>query len=178
MPDSSTRLALVSAIAGAILLAIAAIVATATTAIAATSETKIRFIEPENFTDARLNRPAGGADAIVLVTLERHLQQLGNRCLPPGQSLELSIHDIDLAGQVEWWHGPARQTRVLRDVTWPRIKLSYAVQESGQSAGYVPQDLSDLDYLSQNPRLRTESMALPYERAMLNRWFEQQFCNK
>lgn len=172
MHSSSTRLALLSAVASTMLLASAA------SAVAAGGETTVSFIEPERFTDARLNRPAGGADAIVLATVERHLQQLGGRCLPAGQSLELRIHDIDLAGRVEWWHGPSRQTRIMREVTWPRIRLSYALREAGRADSETSQEIRDIDYLSGSPVLRAESTPLPYERAMLTRWFERQFCNR
>lgn len=172
MPYFSKRLVLLLALAGTMPAASAA------SAIASAGETKITFIEPENFTDARLGRASGGADAIVLATLERHLQQLASRCLPAGRSLDIRIHDIDLAGRVEWWHGSSGQTRVMNDVTWPRITLTYAVQEDGQTGRDTLHELSNMAYLSESPFLRAESMPLPYERAMLGQWFEQQFCNK
>lgn len=141
-------------------------------------ETKVSFMEPENFTDARLNRPSGGADRLVLSTMQRHLQQLGERCLPAGETLDIRILDIDLAGQVEWWRGPSGQTRVMREVTWPRIKLSYALQDETQSGKETQQEISDINYLQESPYVRAESTPLPYERAMLTRWFEQKFCRK
>lgn len=180
MPYFSRRLALRLAMAGAMLAANAAssIAIASGSANAPAGETQVIFIEPENFTDARLNRPAGGADTLVLNTIERHLQQLGHRCMAAGRSVHIRIHDIDLAGRIEWWHGPSRQTRVMNEITWPRIKLTYAVRENGQAGQDTPLELSNLAYLSESPFLRAESTPLPYERAMLTRWFEQQFCNK
>lgn len=169
MPYFFKCLALLLAVAGAM---------PAVSAIASAVESKVNFIAPENFTDARLGRTSGGADAVVLATIERHLQQLASRCLPAGRSLDIRIHDIDLAGRVEWWRGSSAQTRVMNDVTWPRIKLTYAVQEDGQTGREILRELSNMAYLSESPFLRAESMPLPYERAMLGRWFEQQFCNK
>ncbi|WP_225984917.1 DUF3016 domain-containing protein [Noviherbaspirillum aerium] len=145
---------------------------------AVAGETKVGFIQPENFTDARLNRQAPGADAIVLATLERHLQQLGSRCLHQGHSLEIRIHDIDLAGQVEWWQGPSRQNRTMREITWPRIMLTYVLQRDGHAAAETQEDIRDIEYLLRSHHLRGESTPLPYERAMLTRWFEQRFCGK
>lgn len=146
--------------------------------ITSASETKVSFIQPENFTDARLDRPSGGADRIVLNTMQRHLQQLGGRCLPAGQALDIRIHDIDLAGQVAWWHGPSGQTRVMSEATWPRIKLAYSLQEGAQSGAETRQELSEINYLMESPYVRAESTPLPYERAMLTRWFEREFCTK
>lgn len=163
------RPALLFTMTGAMLLA---------SAIASAGETRVGFMQPENFTDARLNGYGGGVDAIVMSTMERHLQHLGSACLPAGQALDIRIHDIDLAGRVEWWHGPSGQTRVMREITWPRIKLSHAVREGGQAGEDIYQEISDISYLSESPYLRSDSMPLPYERAMLTRWFERQFCRK
>jgi len=169
MHSPSARSFLELAICGAVLLS---------SPITCAGETKVSFIEPENFTDARLNRPSGGADRIVLSTMERHLQQLGERCLPAGQSLDVRILDIDLAGQVEWWRGTSGQTRVMREVTWPRIKLSYALQEGTRPGAGTQQEISDINYFLESAYVRGESTPLPYERAMLTRWFEQNFCRK
>lgn len=168
MPPSSRPLALLALTAAMLLAGLDA----------AAGETKIGFMQPENFTDARLSRQAPGADAIVLATLERHLQQLGSRCLPQDHSLEFRIHDIDLAGQVEWWQSPSRQTRTMREITWPRITLTYVLQRGGRLAAETQEDIRDIEYLLGSHYVRTESMPLPYERTMLTRWFEQRFCGK
>ena len=43
--------------------------------------------------------------------------------------MKIEVLDIDLAGELEWWHGPY-DIRYLRSYTWPRIKLRYTLKEA------------------------------------------------
>ncbi|MET0961923.1 MAG: DUF3016 domain-containing protein [Noviherbaspirillum sp.] len=145
-------------------------------AAAAAGGVQVRFIDPQHYTDARLDG-YGATDERVLRTLERHLQELGGRCLDAGDTLDIQILDIDLAGQQEWWRrSGARNLRVMRDVTWPRIRLAYALRRADGEIIESRERLSDMNYLWSSAYVRTDSMELPYERAMLSSWFSQSFC--
>lgn len=135
------------------------------------STTEVSFTLPDQFSDARLNRDYGrGADDFVLKDLKAHIEKLGKRYLQPGQTLKMDIRDIDLAGQFEPWRVNFQDVRFMREVTWPRIKLHYSLEQDGKTL--VSRDVTVIDqsylqhgnYYFSNDRLR-------YEKTMLDDWF-------
>jgi hypothetical protein len=139
-------------------------------------EAHIQFVNPQNYTDASIDgmyRP----DPRVLEVIEQHLQGLATRCLLPGQTLNIQVFDIDLAGQYEWWQrAGGHNVRVMRDTTWPRIDLAYTLHASDGNTTEVREQVKDMVYLKGSSFVRTNSAPLPYERAMLDHWFEKWFC--
>jgi hypothetical protein len=143
--------------------------------IAARSEVVVTFTDPERFTDARL-RGGYGAPALApaLDGIARHLAALGARDLPPNQTLTIEVRDIDLAGRFEPWRPLAYDVRYLREITWPRIKLRYVLQQDGNSLMSAEETIADQDYL-RRPSGRFASDPLGYEKAMLDDWFRRRF---
>jgi hypothetical protein len=141
---------------------------------AAESAVAISFHEPGHFTDAALYGGSGDkARAVVLNALRERLNALGGRYFGPGQTLKLDILDVDLAGRYEWWIQP-NGLRVLDDVSWPSIKLSYVLEENGAVLRKGEETVSDLDYLT---RFETAtSDPLWREKAMLSDWFRRRFA--
>lgn len=142
------------------------------------STTEVSFTTPEKYSDARLYRDRGrGADDVVLKDLKAHIEKLGKRYLQPGQTLKVEVRDIDLAGQFEPWRVDFRDVRFMREVTWPRIKLHYSLEEGGKSL--VSRDVTVIDqsylqhgnYYFSNDRLR-------YEKTMLDDWFRWNIAPK
>jgi hypothetical protein len=80
------------------------------------------------------------------------------------------VTDVDLAGRFEWWRPYAYDVRILRDITWPRIKLRYALADGGRTVLSAEEQISDLNYLM-NAGVRSSSDPLKYEKAMLDDWF-------
>ncbi|MGE0447395.1 MAG: DUF3016 domain-containing protein [Vicinamibacterales bacterium] len=145
-------------------------------ALPARAAVDVTFAEPARYSDARLNgnvRP--GADESVLKQLRAHLEALGARYLRDGQVLKVEVLDIDLAGRYEPWRATAYDVRFLRDVTWPRIKLRYALESGGAAVAQGEETLADLGYLS-HPEVRLASDRLGYEKRMLDEWFRARFA--
>lgn len=142
------------------------------------STTEVSFAQPDKYSDARLNRDYGrGADDFVLKDLKAHIEKLGKRYLQPGQTLKMDIRDIDLAGQFEPWRVNFQDVRFMREVTWPRIKLHYSLEQDGKTL--VSRDVTVIDqsylqhgnYYFSNDRLR-------YEKTMLDDWFRWNIAPK
>lgn len=134
----------------------------------------VQFMAPERYTDAG----AYGRDTERhLAVLERHMVKLGTQCLRKGESLELRVLDVDLAGRQEWWRGPAYDLRVTREITWPRIELEYVWRDAaGAVLGQGRERVADMSYLWRSGYVRHDSDELPCEKAMLGDWFERRFC--
>ncbi len=138
----------------------------------AAGKVEVRFIEPEHFSDA-------GRDSIdrdrTLKQLGEYLQHLGER-LPEGQTLQLEVLDVDLAGELRPRPG-GQEIRVLRGgADWPRMKLRYTLAVGGQTLKSGQADLSDMAYLQGPPARDFADTELPYEKRMISKWFEQTFA--
>ncbi len=90
----------------------------------------------------------------------------------PGQELTIEILDVDLAGELRWRH--FGDVRILRPVTWPRIKLRYALTSDGLEVATGEELVSDRSYLMR-PSTRRCHDALRFEKAMLDDWFRRRF---
>lgn len=114
-----------------------------------------------------------------VVEQERHLEQLGAHFkalaarLGDGQLLRIEVRDVDLAGETRLLRRLPDEVRVLRgSVDWPRIELSWSLQEAGRTLASGEDRLSDMNYLMHSARVNT-SEALPYEARMITRWFAE-----
>ncbi|MCO6059952.1 DUF3016 domain-containing protein [Pseudomonas sp. MOB-449] len=157
-------------------LIVLAVLILAPTVLASTTE--VSFTQPEKYSDARLYRDYGrGADDVVLKDLKAHIEKLGTRYLQPGQTLKVDIRDIDLAGQYEPWRVNFRDVRVMREVTWPRIKLHYSVEQDGKTLVSRDATVIDQSYL-QHGNYYFSSDRLRYEKTMLDDWFRWNIAPK
>lgn len=129
------------------------------------------FAHPERFTDVR-DRPLGGvtADDPALVELARYVQSRAAPRLVAGQTLEVTITDIDRAGQFEPRRGPNFDSvRVVRDVTPPRVDLAFRLLAAdGQVVRSGSRQLRDLNFLTRDVELRVDP--LRHEKRLLADW--------
>ncbi len=160
MSRPTTRL---SALAGAALLAAA--IGTPLGAHAA-GQVQVKWIEPEKFADAG----RGGVERErTLQTLSEHLQALGKQ-LSDGQTLDIEVTDVELAGELEPFSRLHHDVRVLRGrADWPRISLRYTLSQGNRTLARGEADLSDPNYLYRSPRLG-QGHALAYEKRLLDDW--------
>jgi hypothetical protein len=106
--------------------------------------------------------------------LEEHLLKL-SEALPKSQTLKIDVTDVDLAGSVH--HGGSRQIRVIKDIYFPRIKLSFQLLNANQSVVLSGEEnLKDMNFLM-GTRLRYRNKTLGYERQLLDDWFDETFEN-
>ena len=131
----------------------------------------VAFEPPERYADVG---PVRDTQA-VQQTLAEHLQALGASQLPAGQTLAVTITDIDLAGEIPLASGRLHDVRVLgRNVDWPRISLRYSLRDGTQLLAEGSDTVSDMAYLMRSARLHHNDR-LPYEQRMLSDWFAKRF---
>ena len=84
------------------------------------------------------------------------------------------VDTVDLAGRLEWWHGP-HDIRYLRSDTWARIKLRYTLKDSGgQTIRSGEDSVSDTSY--QINVITRSGEVMQHEKDMLARWFRSRFA--
>ena len=132
---------------------------------------RVVFVNPETYTDAR---DASGRSDDNLQVLSQHLQRLAQRHLAQGQSLQIELLDVDLAGRLRPFRGGAEVRVVKGSVDAPRISLRYTLQAGGAVLQRGEESLLDLNFMSGYAgNLATEP--LRYEKRMLERWFTARF---
>jgi hypothetical protein len=135
-------------------------------------KTEVVFFEAQNFTDARDSYMGSdaGRDA-TLAQLKDYLVKRATRLLAPGQTLTITITDVDLAGEFEPWRGPEfSDVRIVRDIYPPRINLTFRVTEADgkvvKEGKRVLRDLAFMDRLT----MAFKDDPLRHEKALLDDW--------
>lgn len=140
----------------------------------AAAQVAVRYAAPERFTDAENRWGSGQSLRATLSEMTRILEDLGNRRLGPGESLDITVLDIDLAGYERPGFGTPNGLRVVQDFTPPRIKLAYVLRRGRHVIVSGEDSVSDINFmLTANPRFSTGG--LYYERAVLRDWFARRF---
>ena len=135
---------------------------------------QVVFVQPETFTDA------GDGDREANTSLRAiadYLQWLGQRYLPPEQSLDIEVLDVDLAGKVRSTFRWGIVRVVGKPVDWPRITLRYRLHADGKTLGSGEASIADMAY-SVHLGGYTSLDALSAEKHMLKSWFRGQFAKK
>jgi hypothetical protein len=136
----------------------------------AAGKVEVKFIEPEHFTD--IGR--GGIERErVLTDLSRYLVGLAGK-LPEGQSLQVEVTDIALAGRLR--PTSINDIRVMRGgIDGPRISLRYTLQDQTHVLKAGTDELSDVNYLYNRRGLPLGEPALAYEKRLVTQWFDSNF---
>ncbi len=146
--------------------------------VSATEALRVDFVEPERYTDLSLSgSTTERIQTYILGELEGYLKDLAANGLPPSHTLQITVFDLDMAGEYEPWRVPnLTNIRFIRDVYRPRIDLGYVGRdEHGRVLVEGREPVSDLNYLMLADPYYTYNDPLRYEKAMLRRWFEARF---
>ena len=132
------------------------------------AQVSVAYANPEKFSDLRDRRIADErVTQGYLDDLRRFIQTSAARELGPDRKLEVTITDIDMAGEVRI--SGLRDVRVLRSSTPPRINLSFRIVDAGgQVLKSGDRRLTNLSY--QFPETWTADTSLFYEKKLLADW--------
>jgi len=114
------------------------------------------------------------ARAEVLGELRAYLVKQANRLLAQGQVLKITVTDVDLAGEVEPWHGAANDVRVVRDIYPPRMTLAFRLTDAaGEIVAQGDRNLRDDQFML---RLSiTMDDPRRHEKALIDDWLRKEF---
>lgn len=142
---------------------------------AARAATTVTFLNPETYQDGNLSW--GPVDQrLTFQGLERIIQRLARERLPPGYEIDIVVLDLDLAGKINPLRSRTGELRVMRQDTWPSIKLSYTLRRGGKVMTRGQDTLRSMNYLLDPVAVRS-SEPLAFEKAMLDRWFRTRFAS-
>ena len=138
-----------------------------------TERAEVAYRNPAGFTE--MQRSFGNARTDWLDELSRYVAQRAARTLPEGERLLVTITDVQRAGRVEPWRGPAsNDLRIVRDNTPPRIDLEFRlVGANGAVLKEGARQLRDVAFLNRAGLHRDE--ALGYEKNLIDGWMRSDF---
>ncbi len=129
---------------------------------------RVAFVAPQTYTDGNLGwSPVD--QRLTLEGLARILERLAATRLPAGDTLEVSVLDLDLAGTINPLASRTGTLRVMREDTWPSIRLAYTLRRNGRVLARGEETIRSLNYLM-DPVASRAVDPLRFEKALLTRW--------
>jgi len=142
-----------------------------------TTRVEVNFFEPQRFTDVgdRYNDTERNRE-YILGELRKYLQERAQSYVPEGQTLAVTITDVDLAGEFEPWRGAsATDVRIVKEIYPPRMKLSFRLTNAnGDVLKQGERELTNLNFLMTAP---PTFMNDPYrhDKALIDNWLRSEF---
>lgn len=139
-----------------------------------TSNVTVTFHESDKFTDARSSF-GSSTDEYYLTMLSDHLKKVAGKQLAAGQKLEITISDVDLAGDFLPGNPNTQDIRIIKEIYVPRVKLTFKLLDAeGKVVKEGERKLSDLNYTN-NIGLIDRDQPLFYDKALLTDWVKKEF---
>jgi len=135
---------------------------------------EVKWTEPSKYRDVKPSNSGSRKhfEEQTFKNLENHFTKLASQ-LPENQTLKIEVTDVDLAGDVN--HGGINRLRIIKEIYFPRIKLSYELIDNDKKSlvsGDV--NLKDMNFMM-GSRLKYRNDSLGYEKKMLDDWFKDTF---
>jgi hypothetical protein len=137
----------------------------------------IVFNNPEKFTDLKTSSMDSTKDReYLLEQLKEYLLERAPGRMSDGQTLDITINDIDMAGDYEPWHGPRVQDiRIIKEIYPPRIDLHFKLTDAdGKVSAEGARQLRDLNFMMSTPSIPSDD-TLRHEKSLLNNWLSMEF---
>ena len=135
---------------------------------------EVEYVHAENFADVGNHRFSDERiRAAHLEQLRGHLVKQAAARLGAGERLSVSVTELDMAGEFEAWRPPSADARIVKDIYPPRIDLTFRLAAGdGKVVKEGERLLRDPAFLAGGNRYLDDP--LRYEKALIDRWLEQE----
>jgi len=139
---------------------------------------QVQYVHAETFADVGNHRFSDERiRAAYLEQLRGHLVKRAAGLLAAGERLNVSITELDMAGEFEPWRPPVGDARIVKDIYPPRIDLTFRLaSDDGKLIKEGARELRDPAFLAGANRYPADP--LRYEKALLDRWLEQELAGR
>ena len=147
---------------------------------ASAGEVDVKWQEPAKFTDIRsAEQDKDQFEAALFKNFDGIFAELAKK-LPDGVRWQVTITDLDLAGEVKPALSTGRQMRIVKQIDRPAISFTSKMADAqNQVINEAQVDLRDPSFLSRSATLIGKDRKLyPYEEFMINQWFEREQSSK
>lgn len=134
----------------------------------------VTWVSPEKYRDVRsIVGSQKSFEKQVFDALTFYFQDAAKHYLAPGQTLAITVVDLDLAGDVRI-NTSGQRLRLLTSISSPAISLNYQLVEGDTVIKSDKVWLTDLNYQSSTTGLGHRS-PLVYEKVMIQHWIRATF---
>lgn len=141
---------------------------------AVAAEVKVTFEQPEKYTDIRPTHESRSRyEQKVLQSVEKIFTDLAAK-MPEGYQWQVTVTDIDLAGDVDYFAGPNGQAlRIVKDIYSPAVRFSHSLRDNyGEEVLSGEEKLRDMAFLQRLSKTGTRA-EFEHEQVMLQDWFNK-----
>jgi hypothetical protein len=134
----------------------------------------VQWQEPEKFTDIRpANDSRSKYRERVMQKFDGFFNEMAAK-LPDGYRWQVTVTDIDLAGDVDYFIGGAGNAlRVVKEIHSPAIKFSYVLRDNhGEEIANADEKLRDMSFMHSLHSVSVNE-EFHYEKQMLQDWFSK-----
>lgn len=171
-----TALALTLALAGCAATGESMLAADAPRALPDAGPVSVAWADPASFTEVRHSRNHLDSErGSWLTDLAKYMRKRAEAQLPAGERLQLTIVDIDRAGDYEPWRSLNQQdVRIIRDIYPPRMTVQYKrFDASGKVVAEGERKITDPAFLV-NAAPFNDTDPLRYEKRMIDSWLRRE----
>lgn len=145
--------------------------------LARAANTTINWFEPEKYTDLGTNFHDDADIEIFSKQLEPYIQRMADKYLAPNTSLELTITDVDLAGEYEPWKRND-DVRIVRSIYPPRISLAYKLLDKDDKLiASGEESITDVSFDFNIGRRFHMNDEFFYEKELIGSWIRNELKN-
>ena len=140
----------------------------------------VAWTDPATFTELRRSQNRWNNErGSWLTDLASYMRKRAEARLPAGERLQLTIIDIDRAGDFEPWRGIGQQDiRIVRDIYPPRMTVQFKhFDASGALAAEGERRITDPAFLV-NAAPINDTDPLRYEKRMIDSWVRREFNSR
>ena len=139
---------------------------------------QVQYVHAEEFADVGNRRFSDERiRAAYLEQLRAHLAKRAAALLGAGERLSVSITELDMAGEFESWRPPSGEARIVKDIYPPRIDLTFRLAaDDGKVIKEGARGLRDPAFLAGANGYPDDP--LRYEKALIDRWLEQELAGR
>lgn len=139
---------------------------------------KIMWQNPQAFRDIKSSGEIQSRyETRLFESLTANLNKQASKLLKPNQKLEMTVTDVDLAGDMRPTFGATvNDLRVIKEVYPPRITFNYQIVENNQVIVAGDEKLTDMGFMSGVQSLNDKPFV--YENTMLTNWLKKTVAPK
>jgi hypothetical protein len=139
-----------------------------TSTTSADGRVKVTFENPADFTDLK-SSSMDDFDEGYMEELREYVERTAVQMLAPGENLEITFTDFDMAGEYEPWRMQASDVRMVKSIYIPRAKFHWAVKDaSGKTLREGTENIEDMSYRVNIGNITQDELF--YEKEMLGNW--------
>jgi hypothetical protein len=133
----------------------------------------VEYGNPDKFTDIKyFNGSKKKFQQRLFKDWEQFLSKEAGKILPKNYTLKISFTDIDLAGT--YMLGGIDQNRIVRDIDYPRLKISYLLMNGEQVVKQAEVTLKDMNFLRHDVSQRRSFENFYHEKKLMKDWLNKE----